>query len=282
MMKTKIGLIQMNFSNDVEDNVARAASQIAEAAAGGAEIVCLPELASSIYFCTEIEREHFKLAESVNGPAVSTIAEAARAAGIYVVYPFYEKDEEDEQLYNTAAFIDRRGQVAGRYRKNIIPLTKFVGEIGIEKYYFRPGNLGYPVFDTDLGIRVGITICFERHFPESGRSLALNGADLIFVPTSTPAGKTMWDVELRSTAIANLLWVAGVNRVKRDVNGSEMDFYGKSLVSAPSGDVVAAAGDQEEEILFAEIDTDQSQQLREEWGFFRDRRPEIYGAITRL
>jgi N-carbamoylputrescine amidase len=281
-MQAKVALIQMNFSDDAQHNVGRASARIAEAAAAGAEIVCLPELATSIYFCTEIEREHYKLAESVNGPSVSAIAEAARAAGVYVVFPFYERDEEDDQLYNTAAFIDRRGQVTGRYRKNIIPLTKFPGEIGIEKYYFRPGNLGYPVFDTDLGIRVGITICFERHFPESGRSLALNGADLIFVPTATPAGKDMWDVELRSIAIANLLWVAGVNRVQRDVNGSEMDFYGRSLVSAPSGEVVAAAGDDEEEILYAQIDTDQSQQLREEWGFFRDRRPEIFGAITRL
>jgi beta-ureidopropionase len=281
-MQAKVALIQMNFSDDAEHNVGRASARIAEAASAGAEIVCLPELATSIYFCTEIERDHYKLAESVNGPSVSAIAEAARAAGVYVVFPFYERDEEDEQLYNTAAFIDRRGNVTGRYRKNIIPLTKFTGEIGIEKYYFRPGNLGYPVFDTDLGIRVGITICFERHFPESGRSLALNGADLIFVPTATPAGKDMWDVELRSIAIANLLWVAGVNRVHRDVNGSEMDFYGKSLVSAPSGEVVAAAGEDAEEILYAVIDTEQSQQLREEWGFFRDRRPEIFGAITRL
>jgi N-carbamoylputrescine amidase len=281
-MQAKVALIQMNFSDDAEHNVGRASARIAEAASAGAEIVCLPELATSIYFCTEIEREHYKLAESVNGASVSAIAEAARAAGVYVVFPFYERDEEDEQLYNTAAFINRRGEVTGRYRKNIIPLTKFTGEIGIEKYYFRPGNLGYPVFDTDLGIRVGITICFERHFPESGRSLALNGADLIFVPTATPAGKDMWDVELRSIAIANLLWVAGVNRVQRDVNGSEMDFYGKSLVAGPSGEVVAAAGDEAEEILYAVIDTEQSQQLREEWGFFRDRRPEIFGAITRL
>jgi N-carbamoylputrescine amidase len=281
-VQAKCALIQMNFSNNARDNVDRAVARIAEAASSGAEIVCLPELATSIYFCTEIDRAHYNLAESVNGPSVRAIAEAARAAGVYVVFPFYERSEEDNQLYNTAAFIDRRGEVTGRYRKNIIPLTKFPGEIGIEKYYFRPGNLGYPVFDTDLGIRVGITICFERHFPESGRSLALNGADLIFVPTATPAGKDMWDVELRAMAIANLLWVAGVNRVQRDVNGSDMDFYGRSLFSAPSGEVVAAAGEEAEEIVHALIDTDQSQQLREEWGFFRDRRPEIFEAITRL
>jgi N-carbamoylputrescine amidase len=280
-MQAKCALVQMNFSTDVRDNVERATARIAEAASAGAEIVCFPELATSIYFCTEIEREHYKLAESVKGPSMSAIAEATRDAGIYVVFPFYERDEEDDQLYNTAAFLNRRGEVTGRYRKNIIPLTKFPGEIGIEKYYFRPGNLGYPVFETDLGIRVGVTICFERHFPESGRSLALNGADLIFVPTATPAGKDMWEVELRATAIANLLWVAGVNRVQRDVNGSDMDFYGKSLFSAPSGEIVAAAGEEEEEILYAVIDTEQSQQLREEWGFFRDRRPELYGAITR-
>lgn len=280
-MQAKCALIQMNFSDDVRDNVERAVAHIAQAASSGAEIVCLPELATSIYFCTEIDRKHYNLAEPVTGPSVRAIAEAARTAGVYVVFPFYERSEDDDQLYNTAAFIDRDGKVAGRYRKNIIPLTKFHGEIGIEKYYFRPGNLGYPVFDTDLGIKVGITICFERHFPESARSLALNGADLILVPTATPAGKDMWDIELRAMAIANLLWVAGVNRVQRDVNGSEMDFYGRSLFSAPSGEVVAAAGEEAEEVLYAVIDTDLSQQLREEWGFFRDRRPEIFEAITR-
>src|ERR1700754_3324230 len=158
----------------------------------------------------------------------------------------------------------------------------FPGVSGMEKFYFRPGNLGYPVFETDLGITIGITICYERHFPEGPRSLPLAGADIIFAPTATPAGRELWEIELRGHAIANLLWVAGVNRVGNDRGEavSEMDFYGGSMVSAPDGEVVARAQTDGDEIVYAEIDTDRSQQLRDDWGFFRDRRPELYGAIT--
>ena len=189
---------------------------------------------------------------------------------------------EDGRLYNSAAFLDRSGEVAGLYRKNVIPIMKFEGVEGVEKFYFRPGNLGYPVFDTDLGIKVGVTICYERHFPEGPRSLALNGADVIFVPTATPAGRHMWEIELRAMAIANLLWVGGVNRVGRDRGTavSDMDFYGGSLFSAPDGEVVSRVQTDGDEIVYAEIDTERSAKLRREWGFFRDRRPEIYGALT--
>jgi N-carbamoylputrescine amidase len=173
--------------------------------------------------------------------------------------------------------------VVGRYRKNVIPLMKFEGVQGLEKFYFRPGNLGYPVFKTDLGITLGITICYERHFPEGPRSLALAGADVIFVPTATPAGRHMWEVELRAMAIANLLWVGGVNRVGRDRGAavSQMEFYGGSLFSSPAGEVVAQAESSEDEIVYGDIDTELSRKLREDWGFFRDRRPELYAPIVR-
>jgi beta-ureidopropionase len=278
-MKVKCALIQMGFTDEVERNVGRAAELVRESAREGARIVSLPELASTIYFPYEMNREYFGLAEPIPGPSTDVVSAAAAEADAYVIFPLYERGD-DGQLYNSAAFIDRSGRVAGVHRKNMIPIMKFEGVEGIEKFYFRPGNLGYPVFHTDLGVTVGITICYERHFPEGPRSLALAGADLIFVPTATPAGREIWDLELRAMAIANLLWVGGVNRVGRDQGGSDMEFYGGSLFSAPNGEIVTQAGDQGEEVVYAEIDTAVSARLREEWGFFRDRRPEIYGPVT--
>jgi beta-ureidopropionase len=278
-MKVPCALIQMGFTEDVDRNVGRAAELIRKAGGEGAEIVALSELATSIYFCYEMNRDYFDLAETVPGPSTERISAAAAEADCYVVFPLYER-AKDGQLYNSAAFIDRRGEIVGVYRKNLIPIMKFEGVEGVEKFYFRPGNLGYPVFDTDLGVKVGITICYERHFPEGPRSLALAGADVIFVPTATPAGQHVWDLELRAMAVANLLWVAGINRLGPDQGGSDMEFFGSSLVSAPNGEIAAQASADQEEILHAEIDTALSATLREEWGFFRDRRPEIYGAIS--
>jgi len=278
-MKTQCALIQMGFTEDVSRNLERGAELVRQAGRDGAKIISLPELATSIYFCYEIDRKYLELAEPIPGPSTELMGKAARDADAYVVFPLYERGR-DGQLYNAATFIDRSGEVVGVYRKNIIPIMKFEGVEGLEKFYFRPADGSYPVFRTDLGINVGITICYERHFPEGPRTLALAGADVIFVPTATPAGRQIWDLELRAMAIANLLWVGGVNRVGRDQGGSEMDFYGSSLFSAPNGEVVAQAGSEGDEILHAEIDTALSAQLREEWGFFRDRRPELYGEIA--
>lgn len=281
-MRATGALIQMNLSEDRDANLARGAELIRVAAAGGARIICLPELATSQYFCYEINPEFMELAEPIPGPSTKVVGEAAAAADAWVVLPLYERGE-DGQLYNSAAVINRVGDVVGRYRKNVIPLMKFEGVQGLEKFYFRPGNLGYPVFKTDLGITLGITICYERHFPEGPRSLALAGADVIFVPTATPAGRHMWEVELRAMAIANLLWVGGVNRVGRDRGAavSQMEFYGGSLFSSPAGEVVAQAESSEDEIVYGDIDTELSRKLREDWGFFRDRRPELYAPIVR-
>jgi N-carbamoylputrescine amidase len=280
-MKATCALVQMNLSDDRDQNVARGAELIREAGEGGAQIICLPELATSQYFCHIMDREFMALAEPVPGPSTATIGAAAKAADAWVVLPIYEH-ADDGQLYNSAAVIDRSGEVVGLYRKNVIPLMSFPGVSGMEKFYFRPGNLGYPVFETDLGITIGITICYERHFPEGPRSLALAGADIIFAPTATPAGKHMWEVELRAMAIANLLWVGGVNRVGRDRGTavSEMDFYGGSLFAGPDGAVTARADVDGDAIVYTEVDTGLSAKLREDWGFFRDRRPEIYSALT--
>lgn len=279
-MKATCAVIQMNLSDSREENVARGVEMVREAGREGARIVCLSELATTQYFCFEMNHEFLKLAEPIDGPSTAEFSAAAREADAYVVLPLYER-ATDGNLYNSAIVLDRQGEVAGLYRKNVIPQMKFEGVEGHEKYYFRPGNLGYPVFETDLGITIGITICYERHFPEGPRSLALAGADVIFVPTATPAGSHMWEVELRAMAIANLLWVGGVNRSGRDRGAavSDMEFYGQSLFSAPTGEVVAAAT-RDDEIVYADVDTALSGRLREEWGFFRDRRPEIYSAVT--
>jgi N-carbamoylputrescine amidase len=269
----------MSFVESKERNVERGAELVRQAARDGAQIICLPELATTIYFCTEMNPASLQLAEPVPGPSTRVIGDAAREAGVYVVFPLYER-AADGNLYNTAVFIGPDGEVQGSYRKNSIPLVNMPEIVGIEKYYFRPGNLGYPVFTTELGITVGVTICYERHFPEGARSLALNGADVIFFPTATAAGRGIWDLEIRAHAVANLLWCGGVNRVGLDAGGSETAFYGSSFFSNPAGVIVAQAGDQGEEILHTEIDTELSATLREEWGFFRDRRPDIYQAIT--
>jgi beta-ureidopropionase len=279
-MKARCALVQMGFSTDVDENVERGAAYVRQAAEEGAQIICLPELATTIYPAFVEDPAHFELAQTVPGPATEAIGKAAADAGAYVVYPLYER-EDDGLLYNTATFIDRSGEVVGKYRKNSIPDVRIPGMFGMEKYYFRPGNLGYPVFETDLGIRVAVTICYERHLPEGPRIQALHGADVIFVPTATAAGRGLWDVELRGHAVANLLWVGGVNRVGRDRGSpNDADFYGLSLWSAPNGEVVAQAGSDGDEILHAEVDTDLSRRLREDWGFFRDRRPEIFSAVT--
>ena len=279
MATAKAALVQMNFSTDTEKNVEKGAKLIKEAARDGAEIICLPELATNVYFPFEIDPKWLKMAEPIPGPSTETIRAAAREANAYVLFSLYEK-AQDGELYNTAVFIDPNGELVGTYRKIQIPLVKMAAITGIEKYYFRPGNLGYPVWKTEVGLNVGTVICYDRHFPEGPRALALNGCDLMFVPTATAAGTTIWELELQAHAVANLMWVGGVNRVGVDEGGGPTDFFGRSFFSSPTGDVVTRLGGERDAILHHEIDTEVSAQLRDEWGFFRDRRPDAYGVLV--
>lgn len=279
-MKARCALVQMQFRRDREENARRAADFVRQAGDEGAQIVGLSELATSIYPAYVEEPAYRDWAEPIPGPSTAVIGRAASDAGVHVVFPLYERSD-DGKRFNTAAFIDPSGEVVGRYRKNSIPDVRMPEMMGMEKYYFDPGDLGYPVWRTELGVTVGVTICYERHFPEGPRSLALAGADVVFVPTATAAGRHMWEVELRGHAIANLFWVGGVNRVGRDEDGSSAEFYGDSMWVAPSGEIVSRGGTDGEAIVHAEIDTELSRRLREEWGFFRDRRPELYGALRR-
>jgi N-carbamoylputrescine amidase len=279
MATAKAALVQMHFSADTEKNVEKGAQLIRDAARDGAEIICLPELATNIYFPFEIDAKWLKIAEPVPGPSTETISAAARDANAYVLFPLYEK-AQDGELYNTSVFIDPNGELVGMYRKIQIPLVKMAAITGIEKYYFRPGNLGYPVWKTEVGVNVGTVICYDRHFPEGPRALALNGCDLMFVPTATAAGSTIWELEIQAHAVANLMWAGGVNRVGVDEGGGPADFYGRSFFSSPTGEVVTRLASEHDAILHCEIDTEVSAQLRDEWGFFRDRRPDAYGALV--
>jgi N-carbamoylputrescine amidase len=278
-LKAKAAVIQMNFSTDREKNIAKGAKLIKQAAAEGAEIICLPELATNVYFPFEIDPKWLKVAEPIPGPSTDAITSAAREANAYVLFPMYEK-EQDGELYNTALFIDPNGEIVGKYRKTSIPLVKMAAITGIEKYYFRPGNLGFPVWPTETGVKVGTVICYDRHFPEGPRALALAGCDLMFVPTATAAGSSIWELELQAHAVANNMWVGGINRVGKDVGGGPTKFYGRSFFAGPTGEVVIRAGEKKDVIVNCDVDTEVSAQLRDEWGFFRDRRPDAYGALV--
>lgn len=279
MAEARAALVQMSFSDDTEKNVEKGARLIKQAASEGAQIICLPELATSVYFPFELDPKWLELAEPIPGPSTETICAAAREANAYVLFSLFEK-AQDGELYNTAVFIDPDGTIVGSYRKIQIPLVKMPVITGLEKYYFRPGNLGYPVWKTELGINVGTVICYDRHFPEGPRALALAGCDLMFVPTATAAGASIWELELQAHAVANLMWVGGVNRVGVDQGGGPTDFYGRSFFASPPGEVVSNLGGEHDAILHQEIDTGISARLRDEWGFFRDRRPDAYGALV--
>lgn len=278
-MQAKAALVQMRFNDRTEDNVEKGARLVKQAAQEGAQIICLPELATNVYFPFEIDARWLKLAEPIDGPSVETMQAAARDANAYVLFPFYEK-EQDGELYNTAVFIDPNGKLMGKYRKHSIPLVKVPAITGIEKYYFRPGNAGWPVWQTEVGVKVGTVICYDRHFPEGPRALGLNGCELMFVPTATAAGRDFWELELQAHAVANNMWVAGLNRVGVDEGGGPTDFYGCSFFADPAGKVVAQLGHDVDAILHCEIDTSLGAQLRDEWGFFRDRRPDAYAELV--
>ncbi len=278
-MRVQAAVVQMTFTASRDSNVEKGVRLIGEAAGRGAQIIALPELATSIYFPFEMDPKHFALAEPVPGPSTEAVSAAARQANAYVLFPLYEK-VRDGELYNTAVLIGPTGVMIGKYRKMSIPLTKMKAITGIEKFYFRPGNLGFPVWQTDLGIRLGTVICFDRHFPEGPRCLGLAGCDLMFVPTATAAGGAYWQLELQAHAVANCMWVAGVNRVGQDLGGGPAQFYGRSFFSSPEGEIAARFEDQRDAVLLCTIDTAVNTAMREDWGFFRDRRPDAYGALV--
>jgi len=251
---------------------------IAQAAAKGANIVCLQELFYGPYFCAEQQPKWYELTERIpDGPTTKRFTEVAKKHGIVLVLPMYE-EEITGLYYNTAAVIDVDGTYLGKFRKDHLPqvLPGFW-----EKYYFRPGNLGYPVFKTKFA-NVGVYICYDRHFPEGARCLGLGGAEIVFNPSATVAGLSeyLWKLEQPAHAVANGYFVGAINRPGWEEPWRIGEFYGQSYFCDPRGKIVAEGTRSTDDIVIADLDLDQIREVRDTWQFYRDRRPETYSAIT--
>jgi beta-ureidopropionase len=235
----------------------------------------LPEVFHELFFITDLNARYFETAEQIPGPITDAMCKLARELGVVIVAPIYESVDRSV-YYNSAAVIDADGKLLGVYRKNHIPLNT----IFYEKLYFKPGNLGYPVFNTRFG-KIGILICHDRHYPEGARALALNGAEIVLIPSATPdksLSRKVWEKELCAHAIFNEYFVAGLNRT--GVEGNYV-YYGQSVVFDPTGEMMAQAGP-DEEVLIADCNLDLITQRRRAWQFYRDRRPDTYGILTAL
>jgi beta-ureidopropionase len=244
------------------------------------QLLCLQELFYGPYFCAEQEKRWYDLTERIpDGPTTKMMQEVARRLGMVIVLPIYE-EEMTGVYYNSAAVIDADGKYLGKYRKHHIP---HVAPGFWEKFYFRPGNLGYPVFDTAAG-RVGVYICYDRHFPEGARILGLNGAEIVLNPSATVAGLSeyLWKLEQPAHAVANGYFVGAINRVGFEQPWNIGEFYGQSYFCDPRGQFVAQASRHKDELVVADLDLGMIQQVRNTWQFFRDRRPETYGPISTL
>ncbi len=255
------------------------AAYIAQAAAAGAQIVCLQEIFYGPYFCAEQQTRWYDFTEPVpDGPTIRLMQDLARQHRVALLVPIYEV-EQDGIYYNTAAVIDNRGQYLGKYRKSHIPQ---VAPGFWEKFYFRPGNLGYPVFDLGFA-RVGVYICYDRHFPEGARALGLNGAEIVFNPSATVAGLSeyLWKLEQPAHAAANGFFIGAINRVGTEPPWNIGEFYGSSYFCDPRGQIFAQASRDRDEVLTADLNLDLISEVRKTWQFFRDRRPETYDALVR-
>jgi len=284
--KIKSGLIQMSIpKTEGEGSIAEIKQAmldkhrpfIEEAGKQGVQILCLQEIFTTPYFCPGQDRAWYASAESVPGPTTEEMAAFARKYQMVIVVPIYEK-EQAGILYNTAAVIDADGSYLGKYRKTHIPHTSGFWE----KFFFRPGNLGYPVFETRYA-RVGVYICYDRHFPEGARALGLNGAEIVYNPSATVAGLSqyLWKLEQPAHAAANGYFMGCINRVGTEQPWNLGRFYGSSYFVDPRGQIFAIASEDQDELLVAEFDLDMIEEVRSTWQFFRDRRPDCYQDLVR-
>jgi N-carbamoylputrescine amidase len=262
-----------------EAMIAKHVRLIEEAAARGVQIHCLQELFYGPYFAAEQDPRWYQFTEKVpDGPTLRLMQEIAKKHAMVMVVPVYE-EEAKGVYYNTAAVLDADGSYVGKYRKNHIPhcLPAFW-----EKFYFKPGNLGYPVFKTRYAT-IGVYICYDRHFPEGGRMLGLHGAEIVFVPSATTSGHSdnLWKIEQTSMAIANGYFVGTNNRVGREAPWNFGEFYGSSYFCNPYGEILAIGSRDKDELVVADLDLDLIEKVRAHWQFYRDRRPESYQDISR-
>jgi beta-ureidopropionase len=248
------------------------------AAAQGVQMLCFQEIFTTPYFCAEQQTRWYDAVEKVpDGPTVKHMQEVAKQFGMVLIVPVYE-EEISGVYYNTAAVIDADGKYLGKYRKTHIP---HVAPGFWEKFYFRPGNLGYPCFDTAFA-RIGVYICYDRHFPEGARCLGLNGAEIIFNPSATVAGLSeyLWKLEQPAHAVANGYFVGAINRVGTEAPWNIGEFYGQSYFCDPRGQMLAVGTRDQDELIIADLDMDMIREVRNTWQFFRDRRPDLYGPIV--
>jgi len=251
---------------------------IEEAASKGVQILCLQEIFNGPYFCPSQDSRWCDVAEEIpNGPICQQMAELAKKHSMVIVVPIYERAKVAGVYYNSAAVFDADGSYLGTYRKNHIPHTNGFWE----KFFFKPGNLGYPVFETQYAT-IGVYICYDRHFPEGARLLGLHGAEIVFNPSATVAGLSeyLWKLEQPAHAVANGYFLGAINRVGTEAPWNIGEFYGQSYFVDPRGQFLAEASRDEDEVVVAEMDLDLIEEVRRTWQFYRDRRPETYGDMT--
>ncbi|MEY3732812.1 MAG: hypothetical protein RL347_171 [Actinomycetota bacterium] len=278
MSVVRAALVQTNWTGDKESMIVAHEEYARQAAAQGAKVMCFQELFYGPYFCQVQDAKYYEYAESIPGPTTERFQALAAELGMVMVLPMYE-EEQPGILYNTAAVVDADGTYLGKYRKNHIPQVKGFWE----KFYFRPGNLGYPVFQTAVG-PVGVYICYDRHFPEGWRALGLNGAQIVFNPSATHRGLSayLWKLEQPASAVANEYFVGAINRVGIESEIGDNDFYGTSYFVDPEGKFVGEPADPyQPELVVRDLDMDLLAEVRNRWAFYRDRRPDAYDDLTR-
>jgi beta-ureidopropionase len=287
MAMIKAGLIQMSLKGDTSMSPEQIRQRMIEAhlplieTAGKArvQVLCLQEVFTQPYFCPSQDTKWYAAVERIpDGPTTKLMQELAKKLAMVIVAPIYE-EEITGIYYNTAAVIDADGKYLGKYRKTHIPQVAGF----YEKFFFKPGNSGYPVFQTAY-CKLGVYICYDRHFPEGWRALALNGAEYIVNPSATVAGLSqyLWELEQPASAVANGCYIGAVNRVGTEAPWNIGRFYGSAYVVNPRGVLIAKASEDKDELLTADMDLDMVREVRNLWQFFRDRRPETYGGLTAI
>ena len=283
-MKIKVAATQMSCSWEIEENISNAINLIEQAANEGANIILLQELFQTPYFCIQYDEEIFKLAHSFeNNKTLEKFSELAKKLQVVLPISFFEK--ENNAYFNSIAVINSDGEILGKYRKSHIP----DGPGYLEKYYFNPGNTGFKVWDTNFG-KIGIGICWDQWFPEAARIMALKGAEILFYPTaigdelmSEYDSSGAWQRVMQGHAAANIMPVVASNRIgSESVKGQTNGFYGKSFICDRSGKIISEASKDKEEIILADIDTEEDHLFRRNWGLFRDRRTDLYNEILTL
>jgi N-carbamoylputrescine amidase len=273
----RAALVQSTWTGDKESMIKAHEEYARQAAGQGAKVICFQELFYGPYFCQVQDAAYYSYAESIPGPTTERFQALAAELGLVMVLPMYEQ-EQPGVLYNTAAVVDADGRYLGKYRKTHIPQVKGFWE----KFYFRPGNLGYPTFDTAVG-RIGVYICYDRHFPEGWRALGLAGARIVFNPSATSRSLSsyLWKLEQPASAVANEYFIGAINRVGIESEIGDNDFYGSSYFVDPEGKFVdGTADDHNAELLVRDLDLDLLATVRERWAFYRDRRPDQYSDLV--